>query len=147
MPILVWHLGCNNIEKNSMFPLFYFEKSYLLFCRSFQIMSHSWGLAVPITYRIKLHRLLQVFECRLGACHQMWEHRFKGSANTKWLPLPHKLGHTSAVCLGFVRSHIHCEFFAHILTAGWQWVQRHHNLTLTPPFPAAVSAAGTPGHI
>lgn len=71
----------------------------------------------------------------------MWEHRFKSSANTKWLYLPHKLGQPSlsTVCLGFVCFYVYCELFAHILTAEWHWAQRHCNLTLTPPFPAAVS--------
>lgn len=148
IPILVWYLGCNNIEKILMFSLFYFEKSYLLLCKSFHIMSHSWGL-VLIIYRIKLHRLLQVFEWRHNVHYQMWEHRFKSSANTKWLSFPHKLGQPSlsTICLGFVCFYVYCEFFAHIFTVEWHWVQRHPSLTLTPPFPATVSVARPPGHI
>lgn len=134
IPILVWHLGCNNIEKNSMFSLFYFEKSYLLLCRSFRIMSHSWGLAVPITYRIKLHRLLQVFECRLGACYQMWEHRFKGSANTKWLPLPRKPGQPSrlpSAWVLFALLWILCTYFNSWMAVGSEAPQPHSD----PSFP------------
>lgn len=149
MPILVWHLGGNNIDKNSMFSLFYFEKSYLLLCRSFQIMSHSWGRAVPITYRIKLHRLLQVFDCRLVACSQTWEHRFKGSATLSGFPY-HTSSDSLHVCSlpGFCSlSHllwVLCTYFNSWMAVGSEAPQPHSD----PSIPCCgVSRRNTRSHL
>lgn len=102
MPILVWYLSCNNIEKNLMFSPFC-KKLFT----SLQIISDyalQLGISCSDHLQDKTTQVGTSFWVKTCCRSQMWEHRFKSSANTKWLCLPHKLGQPSpsTVCLGFV---------------------------------------------
>lgn len=103
--------------------------------------SYIWSLALfSSLYRIKHtcwhtcldKEVVHTIRCRNTIC-RLRQHQVAS--------LPHKLWQTPlcTAYLGFICFYFYCHFLTHILAAEWQWIQRHHNLSLTPPFPATES--------